>query len=95
LAAHAPSGATLVITTPGVLPHISREGRDTLVAHIADLDAVWVSIDPPRLPLEGVAPVDPLVWGGFVLRRDGRALAAVDPLGAFVEWREGRAHVAR
>lgn len=95
LAAQAPAGATLVITTPGVLPHIPREGRDRLIANIADLDAVWVSIDPPRLPLEGVAPVDPGTWGGFVLRRDGRALAAVDPLGAFVEWRDGGARVAR
>jgi hypothetical protein len=95
LGALAPSGATLVITTPGVLPHIAREGRDRLIAHIDDLDAVWISIDPPDLRLAGVAPVDPAAWGGFVLRRDGRALAAVDPLGAFVEWRDGGARDAR
>lgn len=87
LAALAPAGATLVVTTPGVLPHISRAGRDDLVALIAARGATWVSIDPPRLPLDGVDPVDDAAWGGFVLRRDGRALAAVDPLGAFVEWR--------
>ncbi|CAN5569913.1 hypothetical protein BH10ACT5_BH10ACT5_05900 [soil metagenome] len=95
LAALAPSGATLVITTPGVLPHIPREGRDRLIANIADIDAVWVSIDPPDLRFEGVAPIDPAAWGGFVLRRDGRALAAVDPLGAFVEWRDPGARNAR
>jgi len=39
--------------------------------------------------------VDPATWGGFVLRRDGVPLAAVDPLGAFVEWRGGRANDAR
>jgi hypothetical protein len=26
-------------------------------------------------------------WSGFVLGRDGQALAAVDPLGSFVHWR--------
>jgi hypothetical protein len=91
LAALAPRDATLVITTPGVLPHIARAGRERLSENIALLDAVWVSIDPPGLPVDGAAPVDPMTWGGFVLRRDGVPLAAVDPLGAFVEWRGGRA----
>ena len=91
LAALAPRAATLVITTPGVLPHIARVGRERLSANIALLDGIWVSIDPPGLPVDGAAPVDPVTWGGFVLRRDGVPLAAVDPLGAFVEWRGGRA----
>jgi len=95
LVALAPTEATLVITTPGVLPHIPRTGRERLIANIARHDAVWVSIDPPDLHLGGVPEVDATGWGGFVLRRDGVALAAVDPLGAFVEWRGGAAHVAR
>jgi hypothetical protein len=86
LAARAPKGATLVITTPGVLPHIPREGRTRLLAHLTELDAVWISIDPPGLPLDPVTPVDPAAWNGFVLRRDGIPLASVDPLGGFVEW---------
>ena len=94
LAALAPRDATLVLTTPGVLPHIARVGRERLSENIALLDAVWVSIDPPGLALDGAAPVDALTWGGFVLRRDGVPLAAVDPLGAFVEWRGGRANDA-
>ena len=94
LVALAPTGATLVITTPGVLPHIPRAGRDRLVANIARHDAVWVSIDPPNLRIEGVPEVAS-GWGGFVLRRDGAALAAVDPLGAFVEWRGGAARIPR
>ncbi len=53
------------------------------------MDAVWISIDPPALHAQWRPPVDPAAWGGFVLGRDGVPLAAVDPLGAFVEWRAG------
>lgn len=95
LVARAPTDATLVITTPGVLPHIPRAGREYLIANIARHDAVWVSIDPPDLHLGEVPDVDAARWGGFVLRRDGVALAAVDALGAFVEWRGGAGDVAR
>lgn len=86
-AAEAPGDATLVITTPGVLPHIPRAGRERLLSTLAEIDAVWISIDPPGLHEAWHPPVDPASWGGFVLGRDGRPLAAVDPLGAFVEWR--------
>ena len=95
LAAQAPAGVTLVVTTPGVLPHISRAGRERLFAILAGLDAVWVSIDPPGLHDRWQPPVDPATWGGFVLGRDRVPLAAVDPLGASVEWRAGSAVVPR
>lgn len=87
----APSSATLVITTPGVLPHIPRAGRERLIASLRAVDAVWVSIDPPDLHDAWRPPVDPETWGGFVLGRDGIPLAAVDPLGGSVEWRAGAA----
>lgn len=89
LAARAPADATLVVTTPGVLPHIPRDGRERLLAALDRLDAVWITIDPPGLHDAWHRPVDPATWGGFVLARDGVPLAAVDPLGAFVEWRAG------
>jgi hypothetical protein len=89
LAADAPGNATLVVTTPGVLPHIPRAGRDRLIATVRAMDAVWISIDPPGLHDAWRPQVDPATWGGFVLGRDGVPLAAVDPLGAFVEWRAG------
>jgi hypothetical protein len=88
-ASAAPAGATLVITTPGVLPHIPRAGRRRLLAALRDLDAVWISIDPPGLHDAWHPPIDPAAWGGFVLGRDGVPLASVDPLGASVEWRAG------
>lgn len=94
-AGRAPSGATLVITTPGVLPHIPRAGRDRLIATLRELDAVWISIDPPGLHDAWRPPIDPAAWGGFVLGRDGVALAAVDPLGASVEWRTGTSPTRR
>ncbi|MFD4958379.1 DUF2332 domain-containing protein [Microbacterium sp. NPDC058389] len=87
LAARAPRGATLVVTTPGVLPHIAREGRARLVATIRELDAVWITIDPPGLHEWRHPHAGTDAWGGFVLARDGEALAAVDPLGGFVQWR--------
>jgi hypothetical protein len=90
-AALAPVEATLVVTTPGVLPHIPRAGRERLVAAVRELDAVWITIDPPALHAAWDPPVDPAMWGGFVLGRDAVPLAAVDPLGASVEWRAGTA----
>jgi hypothetical protein len=95
LAARAPAEATLVVTTPGVLPHIPRAGRERLFAALANMDAVWVSIDPPGLHTQWRPAVDPATWGGFVLGRDGVPLAAVDPLGAFVEWRADAAREPR
>ncbi|WP_109210189.1 MULTISPECIES: DUF2332 domain-containing protein [Microbacterium] len=89
-AALAPAGATLVVTTPGVLPHIARPGRERLVDAVRALDAVWITIDPPALHEWWRPEVDPETWGGFVLARDGSPLAAVDPLGAFVHWRAWR-----
>lgn len=95
LAARAPAGATLVITTPGVLPHIPRAGRERLLGTIEAMRAAWVTIDPPGLHQRWHPSVDPSTWGGFVLGRDGVPLAAVDPLGAFVEWRAGAQGVPR
>lgn len=86
----APRDATLVVTTPGVLPHIPRAGRERLIATVQALDAVWITIDPPSLHEAWAPPVDGAAWGGFVLGRDAVPLAAVDPLGAFVHWRAWR-----
>lgn len=89
-AALAPAGATLVVTTPGVLPHIPWTGRERLLDTVRTLDAVWVTIDPPALHHRWHPPVEVSSWDGFVLGRDGAALAAVDPLGSFVHWRASR-----
>ncbi|MFF5623760.1 DUF2332 domain-containing protein [Microbacterium sp. NPDC012755] len=89
LAAEAPDGATLVITTPGVLVHIPREQRLALVEAIRALPARWITIDPPALLDVWEPPVDDGSWSGFVVALDGRVRAAADPLGRWWEWRGG------
>ncbi len=87
LAAEAPAGATLVITTPGVLVHIPRAAREALVDRIRSRPARWVTIDPPALLDVWQPPVDAGTWPGFVVALDGRVRAAADPLGRWWEWR--------
>ena len=87
LAALAPRGATLVVTTPGVLVHIPRERREALIARIRSLPARWITIDPPALHDAWRPPLDAGGWPGFVVALDGDVRAAADPLGAWWEWR--------
>lgn len=89
LAAQAPSDATLVITTPGVLVHIPRAARTALVDGIRRLPARWVTIDPPGLLDVWRPTVDPADWPGFVVALDADVRAAADPLGRWWEWRTG------
>ncbi|CAH0195260.1 hypothetical protein SRABI76_01877 [Microbacterium oxydans] len=91
LAAEAPSDATLVITTPGVLVHIPRPIRTELVDRIRALPARWITIDPPALLDVWQPAVDAASWPGFVVALDGRVRAAADPLGRSWEWRAGSA----
>lgn len=92
----APRDATIVVTTPGLLPHVPRAGRERLFDTLARLrgerGVTWISLDPPALrdpALHGrwTEPIDPGEWPGFVLSMNERVLAAADPLGAWVEWR--------
>ncbi|MFB4350232.1 DUF2332 family protein [Microbacterium sp. CR_7] len=85
----APSDATLVITTPGVLVHIPRATRTALVDRIRSQAARWVTIDPPALLDIWEPPVAHEEWPGFVVALDGRVRAAADPLGRWWEWRAG------
>ena len=89
LAASAPPEATLVVTTPGVLAHVPRARRASLIA-AARAAGRWVTLDAPALHDAWQAPIAQN-WPAhlFALALDGRVLAAVDPLGARVEWRAG------
>lgn len=97
VAAEAPADATLVVTTPGVLPYVPRARRDPLIAALSadprDPDGIraggvrWITLDQPRLHDAWTPPIDAEGWPGFALALDGRVLAAADPLGAWIDWR--------
>jgi hypothetical protein len=89
VAASAPPDATLVVTTPGVLAHVPRIGRRRVI-DAARAAGRWITLDAPSLHDGWATPV-PGDWptGRFALALDGEVLAAVDPLGASVEWRRG------
>lgn len=91
LALSAPSDATLVVTTPGVLAHVPRDGRRGII-DAARTAGRWITIDAPGLHDGWSRPID-VAWpkGRFALALDGEVLAAVDPLGAAVEWRRDAA----
>jgi hypothetical protein len=90
LAARAPQEATLVVTTPGVLAHVPRAGREQIVA-AARAAGRWVTVDAPGLhsATRGTwhpAPdADDWPNGTFALALDGQVIAAADPLGGIVE----------
>ncbi|WP_232531928.1 DUF2332 family protein [Microbacterium halophytorum] len=83
LAAEAPAGTTLVVTTPGVLPHVPRTARERLIAIIRGLDARWVTLDSPRAHDAWTQPVGADA-DGFVLALDGEPIARADPLGGWI-----------
>lgn len=88
VASLAPREATLVVTTPGVLAHVPRAGRERIIA-AARAAGRWITIDAPGLHEGWTAPIDLAGWpaGGFAVALDGRVLAAADPLGGWLEWR--------
>ncbi len=87
LAAEAPAGATLVVTTPGVLAHVPRVHRAAVI-DAARSAGRWITLDAPGLH-DGWARRPQLSRGGFALAVDGDAVAEVDPLGAWVAWHPG------
>ena len=92
VAASAPSDATLVITTPGVLVHLPRAAREQLIDRVHALPARWLTIDPPWVHDAWRPPVEARTWPGFVVALDGAVRAAADPLGRWWEWRTGLGH---
>ncbi|MDQ1084611.1 MULTISPECIES: DUF2332 family protein [Microbacterium] len=87
LAAQAPAGATLVVTTPGVLAHVPAPHRAAVI-DAARAAGRWVTLDAPSLHDGWTRPVAS-VRGGFSLAVDGEVVAEVDPLGAWVAWHPG------
>jgi len=93
LAASAPEGATLVITTPGVLVHIPWVARRALIAQIRDLPARWITIDAPQSHDAWRPAIKTHAGTEFVVALDGRVRATADPLGRWWEWRASESEV--
>ncbi|MEV7694829.1 DUF2332 domain-containing protein [Microbacterium sp. NPDC089189] len=94
LAARAPQDATLVVTTPGVLAHVPRARRAAVIDQARQAGR-WITLDAPALHdgWAGPGPAERWPAGRFALALDGRIIAAVDPLGASVEWHPGGAPI--
>lgn len=93
LAAEAPSHATLVVSTPGVLVYLSRADRSTVIDQ-ARAAGRWLTLDQPAVHDGWRRP--PVVGADeCALALDGEVLALADPLGRFVEWRGPAAGSAR
>lgn len=89
MAAAAPEGARLVVTTPGVLVYLPRPRRLDLIDRIRALDAHWITIDAPALHDAWHPAMEPADFRGFAVALDSRVVADADPLGRWWEWRAG------
>ncbi|MEJ6554076.1 DUF2332 domain-containing protein [Microbacterium esteraromaticum] len=89
VAAAAPAGATLVVSTPGMLVYLPRSRRLELIDRVRALDARWITIDAPTLHDAWRPAIDPAGFRGFAVALDGRVVADADPLGRWWEWRAG------
>lgn len=87
VAAEAPAGAALVVTTPGVLAHVPRVRRRDLIDRARSLGR-WITLDAPGLH-DGWTTTPAPRPGVFALALDGDVLAHVDPLGGSVAWLAG------
>jgi len=90
LAARAPSDATLVVVSSGVLVYLPGLERQRFVDAVGALDAHWVSLEGAAV-LTGIADeleqlTDAETDGRYVLALDGHPLAFVGPHGQSVEW---------
>jgi hypothetical protein len=93
LAAHAPSDATLVVVSSGVLVYVARPQRERFAEAVASLNACWLSLEAAGLFSDvahgieratGIAPS--ALAGRFALSLDQQPLAFVAPHGGRIDW---------
>jgi hypothetical protein len=93
LAAQAPTDATLVVISSGVLVYVARPQRELFAEAIDALDARWLSLEAAGL-VPGIAAgieratgiTAPELPGRFALALDGDPLAFVAPHGDRIDW---------
>jgi len=93
LAAQAPSDATLVVISSGVLVYVARPQRELFAAAVGALDARWLSLEAAGLfpgIVDGIEQKTGLTGaqlpGRFALALDGDPLAFVAPHGDRIDW---------
>ena len=91
LARQAPGDATLVIFHSAVLAYVDPLQRGEFAAVVADLGAVWISNEAPRVvpPAEGGIPAAASRYGNhcFAIMLDGRGpVALADGHGSWLHW---------
>ncbi len=89
LAAQAPTGATLVVITSGVLVYLPSLERKRFVAAVRELGAHWLSLEGVAV-LPSVRDALPDGDGQFVLALDEHPLAWTGPHGQSLDWFEER-----
>ncbi|HEX8692428.1 MAG TPA: DUF2332 domain-containing protein [Longimicrobium sp.] len=87
LAATAPREATLVVFHSAVLAYVAPGDRDRFVRLLAELGAVWISNESPRVLPEIAAklPTKP-PEDRFLLSVDGGPVAVTGPHGQSIDW---------
>lgn len=87
LAATAPADATLVVFHSAVLAYVPMEDRGRLARLVAELGAVWIGNELPRVLPEVAArlKVEPPP-DRFLLAVDGAPVALTGPHGQSIEW---------
>lgn len=87
LAASAPTGATLVIVSSGVLVYLTAAERRLFAEEVRGLDAAWISLEGRgALPVVEAALPDDGARGRFVLALDEHPLAYTGPHGQSLDW---------
>jgi hypothetical protein len=87
LAATAPADATLVIFHSAVLSYGSGEERDRFARGVAELGAVWISNEAPRVLPRIAAKLDEDPPANrFLLAVDGNPVALTGPHGQSIDW---------
>jgi hypothetical protein len=87
LAAQAPPDATLVVFHSAVLAYVPPDVRGRFAESVAELGAVWISNEFPRvLPAIAAKLREPPPEDRFILAVDGEPVALAAPHGQSVDW---------
>lgn len=87
LAAEAPDGSTKVVYHSAVMNYLEPQALHTFASMMKDIDAVWISIEDPRVFPGFVQHVDVSIpKGRFLMAVNGAPLAHNHPHGGDIVW---------